>query len=147
MVGGNIYAYAGYSSWIQINPIPRFAMIVCINATTGDIIYTLNGGVRPSAAANGYVIGTGIYDGNLYCIGKGPTSTTVTAQQQVGGSVLIQGSVLDTSPASSSATLTAMFPNGVPAISDARHERLDGLPAHAKRNITKYSTTMQLAFQ
>ena len=43
----------------------------------------------------------------------------MTAQQQVGGSVLIQGSVLDTSPGSSSATLKAMFPNGVPAISDA----------------------------
>ena len=34
-------------------------MLVCINATTGEIIYTLNGGIRPSAAANGYVIGTG----------------------------------------------------------------------------------------
>ena len=33
-------------------------------------------------------------------------------------SVVIQGSVLDKSPGSSSATLTAMFPNGVPAISD-----------------------------
>ena len=103
----------------QIDPVPRFAMLVCINATTGDIIYTLNGGVCPAAAANGYVIGSSIFDGNLYCIGKGPTSTTVTAQQQVGGSVLIQGSVLDKSPASSSATLTAMFANGVPAISDA----------------------------
>ena len=65
------------------------------------------------------LVGQSIYDGNLYGIGKGPTSTTVTAQQQVGGSVLIQGSVLDTSPVSSSATLTAKFPNGVPAISDA----------------------------
>ena len=37
----------------------------------------------------------------------------------MGGSVLIQGSVLDKSPASSSATLTAMYANGVPAISDA----------------------------
>ena len=43
------------------------------------------------AAADGYVIGAGINDGNLYCVGKGQTSTTVTAQQQVGGSVLIQG--------------------------------------------------------
>ena len=110
LVGGNLYAYAGYSLGYQLNPVPRFAMMVCINATTGDIIYTLNGGVCPTAAANGYVIGSSIYDGNLYCLGKGPTSTTVTAQQQVGGSVLIQGSVLDTSPASSSATLTAMFP-------------------------------------
>jgi hypothetical protein len=119
MVGGNIYAYAGYSIGYQLNPIPRFAMITCTNATTGDITWTLTSGIFPVAAADGYVIGEGINDGNLYCIGQGPTSTTVTAQQQVGGSVLIQGSVLDKSPASSSATLTAMFENGVPAISDA----------------------------
>jgi hypothetical protein len=119
MVDGKLYGYAGYSLGYMIDPIPRFAMLVCINATTGDTIFTLNGGVLPGAAANGYVIGSGIFDGNLYCLGKGPTSTTVTAQQQVGGSVLIQGSALDTSPVSSSADLTAMFANGVPAISDA----------------------------
>jgi hypothetical protein len=119
MVGGNIYVYAGYSLGYQLNPVPRFAMTLCINATTGDIVWTLNGGVAPAAAANGYLIEAGVFDGNIYCLGKGPTSTTVTAQQQVGGSVLIQGSILDTSSASSSADLTAMFPNGVPAISDA----------------------------
>jgi len=119
MVGGNIYAYAGYSVSYQIDPMPRFGMLICTNATTGDITYTLNGAVYPSAAANGYVIGIGVYDWNLYCIGQGTTSTTVTAQQQVGGSVLIQGSVLDKSPTSSDALLTAKYPNGVPAISDA----------------------------
>jgi len=122
MVGGNIYAYAGYSIGYQINPIPRFAMMTCTNATTGDITWTLNGGVFPLAAADGYVLGLGIYDGKLYCIGKGPTSTTVTAPLTAvtsGTAMTIQGSVLDKSPASSSATLTAMFENGVPAISDA----------------------------
>jgi hypothetical protein len=109
MAGGNIYAYAGYSPGYEIDPIPRFAMLVCVNATTGDITWTLNGGVNPKAAADGYIIGLGQYDGNLYCIGKGQTSTSVTAQQQVGGSVLIQGSVLDQSAAQ---------PN-TPAISDA----------------------------
>jgi hypothetical protein len=119
MAGGNIYAYAGYSLGYSLDPIPRQAMIVCVNATTGGITYTLNGGVFPEAAANGYVIGSSYFDGNIYCIGKGSTSTTVAAQQQMGGSLLIQGSVLDASPVSSSATLKAMCPNGVPAISDA----------------------------
>ena len=118
-VDGKIYTYAGYSTSYQIDPVSRFSMMVCINATTGNTIYTLNGGIMPSAAANGYVIGSSQFDGQMYCLGKGPTSTTVTAQQQVGGSVLVQGSVLDKSPASSDATLTAMFANGVPAISDA----------------------------
>jgi len=60
MVGGNIYAYAGYSIGYQLNPIPRFAMMTCTNATTGDITWTLNGGVFPVAAADGYVLGVGI---------------------------------------------------------------------------------------
>ena len=97
LVDGKLYVYAGYSTHYQINPVPRFSMILCINATTGDIIYTLNGGVAPGAAANGYLTGDSVFDGSLYCLGKGPTSTSVTAEQQVGGSVLIQGSVFDTS--------------------------------------------------
>jgi hypothetical protein len=78
----------------------------------------LNGGVVPVAAANGYVIGTGTYDQSYYCIGKGPTKTTVTTQQQVGGSLLIQGSVVDTSAATQELRSQVMFPNGVPAIAD-----------------------------
>ena len=109
LVGGNLYVFAGYTSQYKINPIPRFAELLCINATTGSIIWTLNGGIRPSSAADGYVIGTGDYDGLLYSLGKGQTTTTVTAQQQVGGSVLIQGTVMDNSQAQ---------PN-TPAISDA----------------------------
>ncbi|MGD6810136.1 MAG: PQQ-binding-like beta-propeller repeat protein [Candidatus Bathyarchaeia archaeon] len=100
---GNLYGYAGYSTGYQINPIPRQAMIVCINATTGDITYTLNGGIYPNVAANGYIIGTGIFDGNLYCIGKGQTSTSVTIQNNVvtnHATALITGNVLDQSPVS-----------------------------------------------
>jgi outer membrane protein assembly factor BamB len=103
MVGGNIYVYAGYSTGYQINPIPRQAMLVCVNATTGNITWKLNGGIDPSAAANGYVLGSGIYDGNLYCLGKGQTSTSVTIQNNVVTShatALITGNVLDQSPAS-----------------------------------------------
>jgi len=109
LVDNKLYVYGGYSLGYCIDPIPRHAMTVCIDATNGDTIFTLNGGVSPNAAANGYVIGFGVYDGTTYCLGKGKTSTTVTAQQQVGGSVLIQGSVLDQSAAQ---------PN-TPAISDA----------------------------
>jgi hypothetical protein len=122
LVDGKLYEYGGYSIGYEIDPVPRFAMLVCINATTGDIIFTLNGGVLPNAAANGYVIGSGIFDGNLYCLGKGTTSTTVSAPQTTiaaGTSAIISGTVLDKSPASSGADLMAKYPNGVPAISDA----------------------------
>jgi hypothetical protein len=122
LVGGNIYVCAGYSPSYKIDPILRHGMVVCINATTGENTWTLNGGLRPSSAANGYVIATGDFDGYLYGIGKGTTATTVSAPQTAipaGTAVLISGSVLDTSPASSDAALTAKFYNGVPAISDA----------------------------
>ncbi len=111
MVGGNIYGYAGYSVSYTLNPIPRFAMTVCVNATTGNITWKLNGGVYPVAAANGYFIALGQYDGNLYCLGKGQTSTSVTIQNDVvtnGATVLIKGNVLDQSPAQP----------GTPAVSD-----------------------------
>jgi hypothetical protein len=105
----------------MINPISRQAMLVCINATTGDIIYTLNGGVAPGAAANGYLLGSGIFDGKMYCLGKGPTKTTVTAPLTTvpaGTGVLIQGSVMDMSPVSQDHTSQVGFPNGVPAVAD-----------------------------
>ncbi|HLN46137.1 MAG TPA: PQQ-binding-like beta-propeller repeat protein [Candidatus Sulfotelmatobacter sp.] len=111
LVGGNLYGYGGYSLGYGINPIPRQAMLVCINATTGDVSWTLNGGVYPSAAANGYIVGAGTYDGNMYCVGKGKTQTTINAPLTTvtaGTSVLIQGTVMDMSPASAN----------TPAISD-----------------------------
>ena len=122
MVGGNIYSYAGYSSSYQLNPVPRFAMLVCINATTGKITWTLNGGFFPTATANGYLMGPSQYDGNMYCLGKGTTSTTVTAPLTAvpsGTAMTIQGSVFDLSPGGSNTAVTAKFPNGLPAISDA----------------------------
>jgi len=112
MVGGKIYACAGYSMSYKINPISRFGMLVCIDAATGENLWTLNGGLRPSSAANGYVTASGDYDGNLYCLGKGKTQTTVTApltSVPAGTSVVIQGLVMDLSPAS----------ENTPAVSDA----------------------------
>jgi hypothetical protein len=112
MVGGNIYAYAGYSIGYQINPMPRQAMLVCVNATTGDVTWTLNGGVCPVAAANGYIVGFGQNDGNLYCLGKGQTSTSVVIQNNVvanHATALITGNVLDQSPAAA----------GTPAVADS----------------------------
>jgi len=121
LVGGNLYAYAGYSLGYQINPIPRFSRLVCVNATTGNITWILNGAVLPLAAAYGYVIGWGIFDGNLYCIGKGPTKTTVEAPLTaipLGESIVIKGSVMDMSLAAQDYASKVRFPNGVPAVAD-----------------------------
>jgi len=116
---GKLYIIGGYSSSYKINPIPRHGMLVCIDATNGDIVFTQNGGHRPTAAANGYVLTISDYDGLIYAFNKGPTKTTVTAQQQLDGSALIQGSVIDMSPATQEYASQVKFPNGVPAVSDA----------------------------
>jgi hypothetical protein len=62
------------------------------------------------------------YDQRIYAIGKGPSAMTMTASPKVtveGSSVLIEGTVMDVSPGTASDALTARFPNGVPAVSDA----------------------------
>ena len=100
MVDGKIYTYGGYSTSYQINPVSRFAMLICINATNGDTIFTLNGGLMPDAAANGYLLANNQFDGQLYSLGKGQTQTTVTApltSLPAGTSALIQGFVMDMS--------------------------------------------------
>ena len=119
LMGGLFYEYGGYEPSYELDPIPRFAFTICVNVTTGATVWVLNGGVNPLAAADGIMIEGNQLNGLMYGIGKGPSATTVTAQQQVGGNVLIQGSVFDKSPIGSySATITAMYPNGLPAISD-----------------------------
>ena len=58
----------------------------------------------------------------LYCFGKGPSSTTVTASPEVstfGDSVLIKGTVMDTAAGTDQKEQAARFPNGVPCVSDA----------------------------
>jgi len=62
------------------------------------------------------------YDQRVYAIGKGASSTTVTAPDMgvpLGKSVLVRGTVTDVSPGTKDADLTIRFPNGVPAVSDA----------------------------
>jgi hypothetical protein len=58
----------------------------------------------------------------VYSIGKGPSATTISASPKVsiyGGSVLIEGSVIDTAAGTKQKEQAARFPNGVPAVSDA----------------------------
>jgi hypothetical protein len=112
VAGGFVYVYLGYSTGYELEPIPRFAMTICLNATTGKTVWTLNGAGNPYAEAGGYLFNKGTYDGIQNCIAKGPTSTSVSVQNNVitqGGNVLIEGNVLDQSPASPD----------TPAVSDA----------------------------
>ena len=108
-VGANGILYFSTSTTYSLEPRTRFHALYAINQTTGHFLWTLPIDINPTSIAYGYLVGKDSEDGIQYCFGKGQTTTTVTAQQQIGGSMLIQGSVMDNSPGS---------PN-TPAISDA----------------------------
>lgn len=62
------------------------------------------------------------FDKQIYTYGKGQTITTASIQNDIitnGEDVLIKGLVTDQSPGTQQATQKAIFPEGVPAVSDA----------------------------
>ncbi len=78
------------------------AMTRCVDAFTGELKWQMYGmsSWQMQAVADGYYTWLNLNDMQVYCIGPGPSSTTVQANQ-IGssGSILIQGSVVDDSPA------------------------------------------------
>ena len=61
------------------------------------------------------------FDNQIYSFGKGPTVTTVSASPKVsvhGGSVLVEGTVMDTSGGTTQDMITTRFANGLPAVSE-----------------------------
>jgi hypothetical protein len=108
-------------------PIPRGGPFVCLNATTGEVIFRANGLFRSTVWGGRAVIGDSIiatmdtYNQRVYAIGKGPSATTVSAGPKAsveGSSVVVEGMVTDISPGTNSAGLRMRFPNGVPAVAD-----------------------------
>jgi outer membrane protein assembly factor BamB len=83
-------------------PIARGWSFFCLNDTTGQEIWNITGSMTPGAMADGYTTASNTYDGREYVFGMGLSATTVTAPttaQPLGTPVLIQGTVLDQSPA------------------------------------------------
>ncbi len=120
--------YIGTLEHSAEQPIPRGAPYICVNATDGTEIWRVNGMYRETRWGGNGVMGDSIiatmdtYDQRIYAIGKGPTALTIDASPKVsteGNSVLIEGMVTDTSPGTKEYALTARFPDGVPAVSDA----------------------------
>jgi hypothetical protein len=109
------------------DPRPRGAPFVCLNATTGELIWEIDGMYRSTRWGGRAVIGDSImatldtYDMMLYGVGKGPSAMTVDAPMtaiSVGDNVVLRGSVTDISPGTKDVALTSRFPNGVPAVGD-----------------------------
>jgi hypothetical protein len=119
--------YSGHTQHSVNQPQPRGAPFLCLNVTTGEVIWRANGLFRQSLWGGEAIIGDSIiatqdtYDQRIYAIGKGPSATTVSAGPKVsveGSSVLVEGMVTDISPGTQQYSKTARFPNGVPAVAD-----------------------------
>lgn len=110
-------------------PLPRGAPYVCLNATTGEVIWRVNGLMRGTDwGGRGYIGDSTIvkldtYDLLIVAVGKGPSATKVEASPEVSrfgdGSILVKGTVTDISPGTEDYGIKARFPAGVPAVSDS----------------------------
>jgi len=96
---GKVFAYNGEHTASQ--PYGRDWSVHCVNADTGEGIWTMYNPMQPRAVADGYLVTTNMYDGYMYVFGQGKSATTVTAGPKTiakGAPVLIEGTVLDQSP-------------------------------------------------
>jgi outer membrane protein assembly factor BamB len=119
VVDSKVYAISQEHS--MTHPYYRTWKTYCFDAETGDRLWTLTGGWSFLAFADGNMVGLNYFDGQIYCVGKGPSATTVTASPKVsmqGSSVLVEGTVIDISAGTKSDRIAPRFPNGVPAIAD-----------------------------
>jgi hypothetical protein len=123
---GKVYTFTEEHS---VNtPIYKGARMRCIDAMTGKEVWTLMGYASSTSfysrfgpVADGYLAFFNGYDGQVYCVGKGPSQTTVAAAPKVtawGESVLIEGMVIDTAAGTQQQEQAGRFPNGVPAVAD-----------------------------
>ncbi len=95
--------YVSNTEHTPSQPATRGWGLICLDAVTGEKLWKISGTqMSPGAAADGYLTASSAYDGYLYVLGKGQSATTVTATPNIatsGASVMIEGTVLDQSPA------------------------------------------------
>jgi hypothetical protein len=111
---GIIYTYSTEHS--PTNPLWRQSYVRGVNITDGTLVWKLECFSQGMSIADGYIVTASQYDNLVYCIGKGPSATTVSAPTTgvpVGTAVLIQGTVTDQSPGA----------KGTPAMSEQSMEQ------------------------
>jgi outer membrane protein assembly factor BamB len=100
IVDGMVYIQS--SEHTQTAPYARGFGTYCINATTGELKWSLDEPCVLGAAADGYSVMTSQYGGFTYFLGKGKSAMTVSAPGsgvKVGESVAITGTITDLSAA------------------------------------------------
>jgi hypothetical protein len=124
---GNDVVYLITSEHTWTTPIYKGGLARAVNATSGEEIWTVSSvtmefGSTSYAMADGYNTWFNGYDNKIYVVGRGPSSTAVTASPKVqiqGTSIHIEGTVTDISSGTTQDEQSARFPNGVPVSSDA----------------------------
>jgi hypothetical protein len=125
----NGIVYLGCDEHTILNPIYKGATTEAINATTGQQIWRLLDYTSEwSTPGSEYIVADGYatfiqgYNNQIYCVGRGPSATTIQAPQTsitADTNVIIQGTVMDTSAGTQQSQQKGDFPNGVPVCSDA----------------------------
>ncbi|MFB3889076.1 MAG: PQQ-binding-like beta-propeller repeat protein [Candidatus Bathyarchaeia archaeon] len=117
--GGFVYAdgkvFGHTSEHSPVTPMWRGEKLHAINAANGQSMWKMSGWFQHPAVADGKLLSLNGYDNKIYCFGKGPSATTVSAPQTAvpqGTTVLITGTVTDQSPEA----------KGTPAVSDGDQE-------------------------
>ena len=112
---GKIYLYSTEHS--PSTPLRRDAQLWCVNVSDGKLLWKIQHWGQSPVIADGYLVDLNLFDNQIYCYGKGPSATTVTASPKVsvhGNSVMIEGAVTDQTPSAEA--------KGTPAIADADQE-------------------------
>jgi len=123
---GKLYLVSSEHSVTQ--PMWRGSYLRCVNASNGVELWKVlfwganMESVSPNVVlADGYLVGLNLYDNQIYCLGKGPSTTTISASPEVsvhGNDVLIKGMVIDECVGARKIAISMGYANGVPAISD-----------------------------
>jgi len=139
-----------YTSEHSVNsPIRRDGHVWCVDLTTGKQVWALTCWGSPKIA-DGRLLVVDAFDQQLYCIGKGPSATTVSAPQfdiPLGQSVMITGTVTDQSPSGrhNEAGSLDFTMKGTPAIGDSSMDAWMEYMYHQKTkptNATGVSVTL-----
>jgi outer membrane protein assembly factor BamB len=116
LADGKLYVATGDSHG---DPSFRGMELYCVNATTGEKIWEINGAIQSTMAiADGVLIAYNSYDNQIYAFSKGQSATTVSAPTTAisqGTPVMIAGTVTDQSPGTTALGIPAAE---TPAISD-----------------------------
>ncbi len=130
--GRNLIYLHGSTGWAgETSPIRRDGSIFCVDADTGALVWrlmaypnTANNGLSKVVISDSRILYLDNHDNQIYCLGRGPSATTVSAPQLapvLGSPVTITGTVTDQSPSGKhniNGDLDIAL-KGTPAISDA----------------------------